>query len=209
MRAGILLSAMLLCAAATTPVGAQAKKPQRDVERFDVSGLPATPKTDLERQILLFVKVHRKGDMTDATRIQMMLAQYYKEHGDAARAEDCNRLAADAYSATSGAAPESAGAPGKPPFEPVATFRQTFVYTDDVSLEHRWEFYLDGTFRHMVSGSSQGTGPTESGWYTRSGRTMRLWQSSPKADRTVEFELIGPDGSEGAVMAGVQMKVGT
>jgi hypothetical protein len=204
MRAGILLSALLVCLAPS--LNAQTKKPQHDVERFDVSGLPATPSNELERQILLFVKVHRKGDLTDATRIHMMLAQYYKQHGDAARADDCNRLAADAYSATGSGGPETAGAPGRPPFEPQATFRRTFVYTDELRVEHTWDFYLDGTFRHAVSGGSGEAGPTEAGWYTRHDREMRLWQLRPKADRTVEFELLGPDGSDGALMAGARMK---
>ena len=203
MRAGILLSALLLCLAPS--LNAQAKKPQRDLERFDVSGLPATAGTDLERQILLFIKVHRKGDLTDATRIHMMLAQYYKQRGDATRADDCNRMAADAYNATDSGAPETAGAPGNPPFEPQATFRRTFVYTDEASVEHTWDFYLDGTFSHAVS---SGSGGTETGWYTRQDRQMRLWQLRPKADRTVEFEMLGPDGSEGAVMAGARMKPG-
>ena len=202
MRAAILLSALSLCLAPS--LDAQTKKPLRDVERFDVSGLPATPSTEVERQILLFVKVHRKGDLTDATRIQMMLAQYYKNRGDATRADDCNRLAADAYNATaSGSAPETAGAPGRPPFEPQATFRRTFFYNDDQSAEHTWEFYLDGTFSHSANGS------TETGWYTRQGREMRLWQLRPKADRTVEFELVGPEGSDGAILGGVRMKPAT
>ena len=200
MRVGILLSATFLCALSS--LGAQASKPKRELERFDVSGLPATPRNETERQILLFVKVHRKGDLTDATRIHMMLAQYYKQKGDAARADDCNRLAADAYNATSEATPETAGSPGQPPFSPEATFRRTFTYTDDANAEHTWDFYVDGTFSHVV-----GAGPTETGWYTRTGRNLRLWESRPNTDRTVEFELIGPDGSEGAVMAGVRMKV--
>lgn len=198
MRAGILLSALLLCLAPS--LAAQAKKPARDVERFDLSGLPSTPTTDVERQILLFVKVHRKGDLTDATRIQMMLAQYYKQRGDVARADDCNRLAADAYSAAATAAPETAGASGRPPFEPQATFRRTFVYTDAQTIEHLWDFFADGTYSHSANGS------IETGWYTRQGREMRLWQPSPRGDRTVEFELVGADGSEGAVMAGIQLK---
>ena len=53
MRAGILLSALLLCLAPS--LDAQTKKPTRDVERFDVSGLPANPTSEVERQILLFV----------------------------------------------------------------------------------------------------------------------------------------------------------
>lgn len=202
MRAGILLSALLLC----VPPSLDAQARTREVERFDVSGLPATPSSEVERQILLFVKVHRKGDLTDATRIHMMLAQYYKEKGDKTRADDCNRLAADAYSATAGGAPETAGAPGRPPFEPQATFRRTFLYTDELNVEHTWDFYLDGTFSHAVGSASREPGPTETGWYTRHEREMRLWQLRPKGDRTVGFELIGPDGSDGAVMAGVRMK---
>lgn len=200
MRAGILLTVLLLCLAPS--VAAQTKKP-RDVERFDVSGLPATPTSDLERQILLFVKVHRRGDLTDATRIHMMLAQYYKDHGDATRASDCNSLAAEAYGATSNSAPETAAVPGKPPFDPQATFRRTFIYTDEQTVEHTWDFYTDGTFSHAAGGAS-----IEKGWYTRQGREMRLWQLRPKTDRTVEFELVGPDGSDGAVMAGARMKPG-
>ena len=206
MRASTFLLALSLCLA--PPLNAQTTKPQRNLERFDVSGLPATPSTEVERQILLFVKVHRKGDLTDATRIHMMLAQYYKERGEVARADDCNRLAADAYSGTSSGAPETAGAPGQPPFEPQATFRRAFVYTDEQRAEHTWEFYLDGSFSHAVKSGSDEARPAELGWYTRHGREMRLWQSRPTTDRTVEFELVGPEGSEGAVMAGMRMKLG-
>lgn len=206
MRAGIILSAFMLCLASS--LDAQARKAPRELERFDVSGLPATPNNEIERQILLFVKVHRKGDLNDATRIHMMLAQYYKQAGDAARADNCNRLAADAYEATSSGAPETAGAPGHPPFQPQATFRRTFTYTDDQRVAHTWEFYLDGTFSHAMSGESGDGSAPEIGWYTRHEREMRLWQANPKADRTVPFELVGPDGSDGAVMAGVAMKPG-
>lgn len=206
MRA-IVFSALVLCVAPS--LAAQSKKPQRDAERFDVSGVPATPTNDREREILLLVKVHRKGDLTDATRIQMLLAQYYKQKGDATRADDCNQLAADAYNATSNSAPETAGAPGKPPFDPQATFRRTFMYTDEQRVEHTWDFYLDGTFTHAMNNTTGESGPAETGWYTRHEREMRLWQLRPKTDRTVEFELRGPDGSEGATMAGVPMKPAT
>jgi hypothetical protein len=199
MRAALLLSALTLCIA--TSVDAQTKATQRNLERFDVSGLPATPTNDVERQIQLFVKVHRKGDLTDATRIHMMLAQYYKQRGDVTRADDCNRLAADAYSATSSGAPETAGAAGAPPFEPKASFRRAFVQTDSLRVEHTWEFYLDGSFSHAANGVA-----VETGWYTREGRQMRLWQLRPKADRTVEFELVGLDGSDGALMAGARLQ---
>jgi hypothetical protein len=207
MRAAVHLVALLVCVAPS--IHAQAAKPQRNVERFDVSGLPSAPSSDVERQILLFVKVHRKGDLTDATRIHMMLAQYYKEHGDAVRADNCNRLAADAYNGTSSSAPETAGAPGTAPFEPQATFRRTFVYTDESNVEHTWDFYVDGTFSHAVSSASGDARPPETGWYTRHDREMRQWQQRPTVDRTVTFELVGPDGSEGAVMAGIRMKPAT
>ena len=204
MRAAILLSVLVLCVVPS--LDAQTKKPQREVERFDVSGVPATPTNEREREILLLVKAHRKGDLTDATRIQMLLAQYYKQKGDAARADDCNQLAADAYNAASNSAPETAGAPGKPPFDPQATFRRTFMYTDEQRVEHTWDFYSDGTFSHTVNDPVGASAPAETGWYTRHEREMRLWQLRPKTDRTVEFELRGPDGSDGAMMAGVLMK---
>jgi hypothetical protein len=203
MRAGILFVAFLFCCA--SPLVAQGKKQPRDLERFDVSGLPATPKTDVERQIFLFLKVHKKGDLTDATRIHMMLAQYYKERGDAARADDCTHLAADAWNATNGG-PETAAASGTPPFESKGTFRKTFVYSDDLKVEHTWAFYVDGTFSHSVSGGADAAGPNETGWYTRQSGRIRLWQERPKTDKTVDFELLGADGEGGAVMAGMRMK---
>ena len=204
MRAGIQLVALLLCAAPS--IGAQSAKPQRNLERFDVSGLPATPSNETERQILLFVKVHRKGDLTDATRIHMMLAQYYKDRGDAKRADDCTRMAADAYNAASGAPSETAGAEGKPPFLPHGTFRRTFVYTDELKISHTWDFFADGTFSHALSTGSREAGPAETGWYTLLEHRIRLWQQRPTLDRTVDFELLGSEGSDGAVMAGTRMK---
>jgi hypothetical protein len=208
MRVRVLLPVLLLSLAA--PAGAQTPaKSTRELERFNVSGLPASPSTETERQIFLFLKVHRKGDLADATRIHMMLAQYYKAKGDAARADDCNRLAADAWNAASGSSPETAGAAGTPPFHPDRTFRRTFVYTDDLNVAHTWEFYVDGSFSHAVNSPSREAGPTETGWYTREDRKLRLWQHQPSVDRTVDFELLGPDGSEGAVMAGARMKPGT
>jgi hypothetical protein len=203
MRAGILFIALLFSCA--SPLYAQSKKQPRDLERFNVSGLPATPTSDLERQIFLFLKVHKKGDLTDATRIHMLLAQYYKERGDAARADDCTHMAADAWNATNGG-PETAGSTGTPPFESKGTFRKTFVYTDELKVEHTWAFYGDGTFSHSVNSGSDAPGPNESGWYTLQNGRMRLWLERPKTDKTVDFQLLGPEGSEGAVMAGTRMK---
>lgn len=204
MRPATILSALLLCLPAT--LDAQSKtKSVGDLERFEVSGLPATPNSDLERQIFLFLRAHRKGDLTDATRIHMLLAPYYKEIGDQARANICSRRAADAWEVGSKAPPETAASPGTPPFSPERTFRRSFTYTDDLNVAHTWEFYLDGTVSHGVMGGANEVGPTEFGWYSRTKTQMRLWQLK-NGDRTVDFELFGPDGADGAKMAGVLMK---
>ena len=205
MRPAILLTALVLCLTASV----DAQKPKRDLERFDVSGLPTTPNTDVERQIFLFLRVHRKGDLNDATRIHMLLAQYYKDIGDKARANDCERKAADAYEAGSKMAPETARSPGTPPFSPERTFRRTFVFTDDVNVAHTWDFYLDGTFSHTVSNESRAAGPNEIGWYTRTRAQMRIWQLKPSVDRTVSFVRLWPDGSDGAVLDGVRLAPGS
>lgn len=207
MRPAILLPALVLCLNAS--VDAQVKKPSRDLERFDVSGLPATPSNDVERQIFLLLRAHRKGDLNDAARIHMLLAQYHKDMGDKVRAADCTRMAADAYEAGSKMAPETARSPGEPPFSPERTFRRTFVYADELNVAHTWDFYLDGTFSHAVSNQSGQAGPNETGWYTRNRAEMRIWQLKPSVDRTVSFELLGPDGSDGAVMDGVRMAPGS
>lgn len=203
MRAVAALLAVMLWLPAS--LGAQAKKAVRDLERFDVSGLPATPTSDVERQILLLLRVHRKGDLTDATRIHMLLAQYYKDIGDKARADDCSRMATAAYEAGSNMAPETARSAGKPPFTPEFTFRRTYVHTDDLNITHTWDFYLDGTFSHALSGGSSDVGPNETGWYTRTRVQLRLWQWKPSVDQTMDFQLLGPDGADGAVMGGVRM----
>lgn len=204
MRAALFLPALVLCFSAS--VDAQNKKSTRDFERFNVSGLPETPTNDTERQIFLFLRAHRKGDLNDATRIHMLLAQYYKDIGDKVRADDCTRMAAEAYEAHSKMAPETAGAAGKPPFAPERTFRRTFVYTDELQVVHTWDFYLDGTFSHALTSGAREGGPVETGWYTRAApRKIRLWQQKPGVDRTADFELLGPDGSEGAVLDGVRM----
>jgi hypothetical protein len=204
MRCAIIVAASLMSFAAS--LDAQSKnKPAGDFERFEVSGLPQTPGSDFEKQIFLFLRAHRKGDLTDATRIHMLLAQYYKEIGDQTRANICSRRAADAWDAGSNAPPETAASPGKPPFAPERTFRRTYTYADDLNIAHTWDFYLDGTYKHEVSGAPGGVGPTETGWYTRTKTQMRLWQFTPSADRTVDFELVGPDGADGAVMAGMRM----
>ncbi len=219
MRPAIFLSALLLLL--PTSLDAQARKSAADFERFDVSGLPATPTTAIERQIALFVKVHRKGDLEDATRIHMMLAQYYKDLGDRDRADGCSKMAAAAWNAKGtvpiaepAAAPEmvktpvTASSPGKPPFNPEGTFERTFTYTDDLNVQHTWAFFADGTFSHTASGGSV-SGASEVGWYTRAKTQIRLWQLDPRTDRTAPFHLLGTEGSDGAVFDGVRMTPGS
>jgi hypothetical protein len=205
MRAAIIMLAILV---ALPQVGhPQGKRPARDLERFDVSGLPKAPSDEKERQILLFLRVHKKGDLTDATRIHMMLAEYYKARGDEVRADDCFRQAAESWDAANGTERTSARSPGKPPFMPAGVFRRAFTYFDELQVTHTWEFFGDGTFSHAVNAPSRsGGGPTELGWYSVGAGKVRLWQLRPPADRELSFELLGDDGKDGAVLDGVKMK---
>ena len=188
---------------------AQTRAAPHDLERFDVSGLPKVPNDEKERQILLFLRVHKKGDLSDATRIHMMLAEYYRRLGDEVRADDCSRQAAEAWDAANGTPRTSARSPGKPPFAPAGAFMKTFFYTDELRVAHTWEFYEDGTFSHTVSTPPRGsTGPTELGWYALSGGKLRLWQLRPAVDREVPFELLGAGGRDGAMLDGIRMKSG-
>jgi hypothetical protein len=71
-----------------------------------------------------------------------MLAEYYKLNGEAKRADDCNKMAAEAWEAAENGVRVSAGTRGTPPFESVGTFRQNFAYTDpELEASHRWEFF--------------------------------------------------------------------
>lgn len=205
MRTSALLCTLSLAIPlATAPLSLSAQ-PARNVERFEVSGLPKTPTTALEKEIFILLRVHKKGDLADATRIHIKLAEYYKELGDKTRAEDCTKSAAAAWQAMSGdAQPTSAASPGTPPFEPTGTLEGAFAYVDELKVEHRWDFFLDGTYSHRITtGRDAGVRPpTELGWYSVTGDMMRLWQLQPKDDRKVAFHAT--DG--GAVMNGLTMK---
>lgn len=205
------IAALLVCLALLLPMAATAQATPRraELEKFDVSGLPATATTELEKEIFLLLRVHKKGDLTDATRIHMKLAEYYKAKGEAKKAADCTKLAGEAWDAANGAIPNSALSPGTPPFRPEGTFEKTFTVTDELKVMHTWQFYVDGTFSHSVTDLTKGEGPSELGWYSLKGGQMRLWQLQPKVDRTVPFEFIGPDGQEGAVLDGVRMRSGS
>jgi hypothetical protein len=207
MRPSVFILAALLALPASA--SAQTAKRTRDVERFDVAGLPKTPGTELEREILLLLRVHKKGDLADATRIHAKLAEYYKQRGDSARADDCSRMATDAWDVISGAERTTAHSPGKPPFSPEGKFQGTFTYTDELKVTQTWEFFSDGTFARAVNDATHGGGgPSEVGWYTLRDGRMRLWQVRPSVDRTVTFELLGDGGKDGAVLDGVRMKPG-
>ena len=202
---------IMLAAALVMPAGvqSQAKPAVSRVERFDVTGLPTTAGTDLEREIFTLIRYHRRGDLRDATRIHLKLAEYYKERGDKMRADDCTKMASEAWEAAENGVRVSAGTPGTPPFEPMKTFRQNFAYADEeLRATHRWEFFDDGTYAHRLTiPEGQLTAPpTELGWYSVLDGQIRLWQLKPDLDRTVAFQLLGEGGRDGAVLDGQRMR---
>ncbi|ODT01402.1 MAG: hypothetical protein ABS52_16790 [Gemmatimonadetes bacterium SCN 70-22] len=188
---------------------AQANRPARELERFEVGGLPKAPASELEKEIFLLLRVHKKGDYSDASRIHLKLAQYYKEHGEELMEDLCNQKAMEAWAAASGERPASAGSPGSPPFEPQNTFARRFSHSDEMKILHTWEFFSDGTYSHVLATADQpgGFGPRERGWYTLTGDQMRLWQFKPRGDRTVRVELLGAEGRDGAILDGARMVV--
>jgi hypothetical protein len=207
MRCRHILLAVALAIPCT--VTAQSSVRASSPERFDVSGLPVKPSSTVEQEIFTLLRYHRRGDLRDAARIHLMLAEYYKTNGDKARADDCSKMAAEAWEAAENGVRVSAGTPGTPPFEPANTFRQNFAYSDaELGASHRWEFYEDGTYLHsLTTPAGQSTPPPkEMGFYTRQDGQVRLWQSAPALDRTVSFELLGSAGKDGAVLDGIRMR---
>lgn len=200
----------LLILALTLPASADAQSSRRpaSVERFDTAGLPAVPASELEKEIFTLLRIHKSGDYSNASRIHLLLAQYYKALGDAKMEDICNDKALKAWEAASGERPTSAGSQGSPPFDSENTFEGVFTYTDDVKVQHTWEFFHDGTYAHSLATEEQpdGTGLRERGFYTLSGGRIRLWMMKPRADRRVSFELTGAGGTDGAVMDGVRME---
>ena len=187
----------------------QATPNPRNPERFDVAGLPQTANSALEKEIFNLLRYHKRGDLRDATRIHLMLAEYYKDVGDKTRADDCTKMANEAWEAAEKGVRTSAGTSGTPPFEPSGMFRRNFTYTDDaVGVSHRWEFYDDGTFAHSLTTASSELAPPprEAGFYTVLGGQIRLWQPNPSVDRTVAFELLGAGGQNGVVLDGIRMR---
>jgi hypothetical protein len=203
----LLFAAVLLMPVVAHP---QASPRQTNPERFDVSGLPQTASSALEKEIFMLLRYHRRGDLRDAARIHLRLAEYYKEVGDKIRADDCTKLAGEAWEAAEKGIRTTAGTGGTPPFEPAGTFRRNFAFTDEaVGVSHRWEFFDDGTFAHSLTVPPGQTAPPpkEIGWYTVLAGQIRLWQPNPTVDRTVSFELIGEGGQNGVVLDGIRMRV--
>lgn len=201
---------ILLGAALLVPMlgGAQSAPNRANPERFDVSGLPKTASSDLEREIFTLLRYHKRGDLRDATRIHLKLSEYYKDIGDKVRAADCAKMATEAWEAAERGVRTSAGSAGTPPFETVGLFLRSFTGTDELGLTHRWEFFDDGTFAHSVTGAgaSDGAPPTELGWYSVSAGQIRLWKEKPEMDRTVPFEPIGQGGKDGVILDGLKLK---
>jgi hypothetical protein len=202
---------ILLALALSIPTIAQPQAAPRvsGVERFDTAGLPASAASALEKEIFMLLRYHRRGDLRDATRIHLKLAEYYKDRGETTRADDCAKMANEAWEAAEKGLKVSAGTGGTPPFEPARTFRQNFAYSDEeLGASHRWEFYEDGTYAHSLTTPAGQTAPPpkELGWYTVLGGEIRLWQTQPLLDKTVAFELSGDMGKGGLVMDGVKMR---
>jgi hypothetical protein len=202
---------LLIVVALLVPVVApsQSTPRQTNPERFDVSGLPQAASSTLEKEIFMLLRYHRRGDLRDATRIHLKLAEYYKELGDKTRADDCTKLASEAWDAAEKGIRTTAGTSGTPPFEPLGSFRRNFAYSDEsLGVSHRWEFFDDGTFAHSLSVPPGQTAapPKELGWYTLLQGQVRLWQPNPAVDRTVTFELLGAEGQNGVVLDGIRMR---
>lgn len=202
---------VLLVMALAVPVIAHPQVTPRvsGVERFDTAGLPASAASTLEKEIFTLIRYHRRGDLRDATRIHLKLAEYYKERGEITRADDCTKMANEAWEAAEKGLKVSAGTTGTPPFEPARTFRQNFAYADEeLGASHRWEFYDDGTYAHSLTApAGQDTPPPkELGWYTVLDGQIRLWQTRPQLDKTVSFELLGDMGKNGLVLDGIRMR---
>lgn len=202
---------ILLAVALAIPFGVSAQTASRaaNPERFDVSGLPDKAVGALEQEIFTLIRYHRRGDLRDAARIHLKLAEYYKEVGDKIRADDCTKMASEAWEAAEKGLVVSAGTGGKPPFELMGTFRQNFAYVDEeLQSSHRWEFFEDGTYRHSLPtpAGQVAPPPKELGFYSVQGTTIRLWQPTPALDRTVSFELLGVNGKDGVVFDGIRMR---
>jgi hypothetical protein len=207
MRCRHLLFALAVCIPGS--VQSQAAPRASGVERFDVAGLPATASSTLEKEILTLIRYHRRGDLKDAARIHLMLAEYYKQNGETKRADDCSKLATEAWEAAENGVRVTAGTPGAPPFEPQGLFRRNFAYADEeLGASHRWEFFEDGTYAHSLTtpAGKSAPPPTELGFYTVLAGQIRLFQTRPALDRTVPFELLGEGGQDGAVIDGIRMR---
>ncbi len=202
---------LLLAGLLTIPTAALSQGTPRavGVERFDVAGLPKAASSDIEKEIFTLLRYHRRGDLRDATRIHLKLAEYYKDRGETTRAEDCTKLANEAWEAAEKGIRTSAGTTGTPPFELQGTFRRTFAWSDeDLGVTHRWEFFDDGTYAHSLTTPPGQTAPPpmEAGFYTVLDGQARLWQPRPALDRTVPFQLLGEGGKDGLVMDGVKLR---
>lgn len=204
MRAALMLLALTISLPRNAT--AQARPRTQEAEVFNVAGLPQTPTTDKERELFALLRDYRSGDFATATRIHLMLAEYYREQGERTSFDECLRQAAKAWAASNAEERASARSPGRPQFVLKNTFRRSYAYVDGLKITHTWEFYRDGTYAHSIrDAADREQGPTEAGWYSLSDGRMRLWQLQPPVDREVTFEFVGDGGRDGAVLDGVRM----
>ncbi len=174
-------------------------------EVFDVGGMPASPRTAVERDLARRIRGHRRGDLAGAARIQRDLAVYYRSQGDSPRARAAEERAEAAEAAygkapevavyqpeTPGAKPEAeAPALGIPAIEPLTDVPAAEAAQPEPAGEeplqgafhvlqgrtlHRWEFRPDGTFEHgWMVRGSRGAVGMETGTFSVSGPFITLF----------------------------------
>jgi hypothetical protein len=191
---------------------------------FDLSGFPAKPATAEEKQIAARINAAR----TTASEAHELLATYYAEKGDAARA-DAERTKAEFWrrsksgpaAAKAPLASETSTARDKSVAAPT-TFSGSFYGTSDDGWQHQWTFMTNGIFLHRVLGG--GFGRSDRGTFTLSGERLEVIQTnsasaytSPSAQyganaaarktNVMTLKLKGPNGENGIILDGMGMAV--
>jgi hypothetical protein len=147
-----------------------ASSPLVQVEKFDVSGLPAKPSRFLEQRLAELIKEHKAGDIPHAIAIQQKLAEAYRARRDTMRADAAEQLVAAARHASAmnepapapasdaPAAPATTAdnvstakepAPALKPPAKKAPFAGIYWRQHPNGAVEKWDFNADGTFLHQ------------------------------------------------------------